>query len=422
MIEDEKTGLFFIDPTQVEMIPIDRLKLYKRNAKKHTPEQIEQIVNSIKAFGMNDPIAVWGDENVIVEGHGRFMALRSLGEQGEVPCIRLDHLTDEQRKAYALAHNQLTMNTGWDDELLLPELDELGDFFDMGDFGFDLEGEDEHQSTASLDNVLEDDAPELEDVVSVCKPGQLWKLGAHRLMCGDSTSASDFEKLMQGDKADMVFTDPPYGVAIGDKNATLNSVQKAGLCCTNIAGDTMSEDNLYEMLKDAFTNVRENCKDDASYYVTSPQGGSLGLMMMMMKDAGLEVRHVLMWRKNSATFSLGRLDYDYQHEPIFYTWTKSHHNYRHGKYRTTVWDFDKPRKCDLHPTMKPVALVANAIMDGTKEGDLVLDAFGGSGTTIIASEQLNRQARMMELDPHYCDVIIKRWENLTGQTAELLEE
>lgn len=196
MIEDEKTGLFFIDPTQVEMIPIDKLKLYKRNAKKHTPEQIEQIVNSIKTFGMNDPIAVWGDENVIVEGHGRYMALRSLGEQGEVPCIRLDHLTDEQRKAYALAHNQLTMNTGWDDALLLPELDELGDFFDMGDFGFDL-GEDEEHAPAEI---VEDDAPEVDEVEPCCKRGQIWVLGCHRLMCGDSTNRSDVDKLLGGGK------------------------------------------------------------------------------------------------------------------------------------------------------------------------------------------------------------------------------
>ena len=218
----------------------------------------------------------------------------------------------------------------------------------------------------------------------------------------------------------MVFTDPPYGVAIGSKNETLNSVQKAGRCTENIKGDTLSEEELYDVLKNAFVNIKASCAEDAVYYVTSPQGGSLGLMMMMMKDAGLEVRHVLMWHKNSPTFSLGRLDYDYQHEPIFYTWTKSHHNYRGGEYRTTVWDYDKPRKCDLHPTMKPVELVANAIKDGTQENDIVLDAFGGSGTTLIASEQLNRQCRMMELDPHYVDVIIERWQNLTGETAVLL--
>lgn len=210
--------------------------------------------------------------------------------------------------------------------------------------------------------------------------------------------------------ADMVFTDPPYGVAIGDKNKALNSVQKAERCTKNIENDTLPEAALYDMLKAAFVNVRENCADDAVYFVTSPQGGSLGLMMMMMmKDAGLEVRHVLMWRKSSATFSLGRLDYDYQHEPIFYTWTKSHHNYRGGECRTTVWDFDKPRHCDLHPTMKPVKLVENAILDGTKTGMVVLDVFGGSGTTMIAAEQTGRKARLMELDPHYCDVIRRRW-------------
>lgn len=217
----------------------------------------------------------------------------------------------------------------------------------------------------------------------------------------------------------MVFTDPPYGVAIGDKNAALNEVQKAERCTENIAGDTADEKELYDILRPAFENMRQACADDAVYYVTSPQGGSLGLMMMMMRDAGLTVRHVLMWRKNAPTFSLGRLDYDYQHEPIFYTWTSRHHNYRGGKYRSTVWDFDKPRKCDLHPTMKPVELVANAILDGTKRGDTVLDGFGGSGTTMVACEQTGRRCRMMEIDPHYCDVILKRWENLTGKKAVL---
>ena len=269
-------------------------------------------------------------------------------------------------------------------------------------------------------SISEDEPPEPPET-PIAKRGDIWQLGAHRLMCEDSTNAEAWAQLMDGEKADMVFTDPPYGVAIGDKNATLNSVQPSGRCCENIEGDTMTEAELYEMLKSAFINVRENCADDACYFVTSPQGGSLGLMMMMMmKDAGLEVRHVLMWRKNAPTFSLGRLDYDYQHEPIFYTWTKSHHNFRGGENRSTVWDYDKPRKCDLHPTMKPVALVANAILDGTQEGMIVLDAFCGSGTTIIAAEQTNRKARCMELDPHYCDVIIQRWENLTGEKAVLL--
>lgn len=272
----------------------------------------------------------------------------------------------------------------------------------------------------TTNDIIEDDFDVTPPEQPKARLGDIYQLGEHRLMCGDSTDADAWAQLMDGEKADMVFTDPPYGVAIGDKNATLNSVQKAGRCTTNIANDTMSEEELYDMLKDAFINVRESCHDDAVYFVTSPQGGSLGLMMMMMKDAGLPVRHVLMWMKNSATFSLGRLDYDYQHEPIFYTWTKSHHNYRGGENRTTIWQYDKPRKCDVHPTMKPVELVANAILDGTKEGDIVLDAFGGSGTTMIAAEQLGRKARLMELDPHYIDVIIARWENYTGKKAVLL--
>ena len=220
----------------------------------------------------------------------------------------------------------------------------------------------------------------------------------------------------------MVFTDPPYGVAIGEKNAMLNSVQKAGRCCRNIEHDNDSVGDLYGTLRHAMENVRINCKDDASYYVTAPPGGEMGLMMMMMmmQDAGLKVRHQLVWNKSAATFSLGRLDYDYKHEAIMYTWTKSHHNYRKSPFRTSVWDIDKPRKCDLHPTMKPVDLVANCMLDGTKEGDVVLDAFGGSGTTMVAAEQLGRRCCMMEVDPHYCDVIIARWEKLTGKEARKL--
>ena len=196
---------------------------------------------------------------------------------------------------------------------------------------------------------------------------------------------------------------------------------ESGRCKDNIAGDALPEAELYELLKAAFINTRNACAPDACYYVTSPQGGSLGLMMMMMmRDAGLPVRHVLIWRKNAPTFSVGRLDYDYQHEPIFYTWTQSHHNYRGGSFRSTVWDFPKPTHSRMHPTMKPVALVANAILDGTQPGMVVLDPFGGSGTTLIAAEQTGRRCYMMEIDPHYCDVIIRRWETFTGQKAVLL--
>lgn len=255
-------------------------------------------------------------------------------------------------------------------------------------------------------------------VETVCKKGDIWKLGNHRLMCGDSTDAGDVALLMDGEKAVFVFTDPPYGVSIGDKNKKLQTIHKSGVMTDNIENDTKSSKELYDILVKAFTNLRESCKDDASYYVTSPQGGELGLMMMMMKDAGLYVRHMLIWEKNAPTFSIGRLDYDYQHEPIFYTWTKRHHCYRQGEHRSTIWKYDKPRKCDLHPTMKPVELVANAMKDSTQEGDLAADFFGGSGTTLIAAEQLNRKCYMMELDPHYCDVIIARWEKLTCNKAE----
>lgn len=399
---------------EIIMRKVSELTPYDKNAKKHDATQIVNVAQSIAEMGWKQPLVV--DANgVVIVGHCRLLAAKKLGQK-EVPCVVADDLTEEQIRKYRLLDNKLA-ESPWDLGLLAEDLDGL-DFegFDL-DFGIDVE----MGVGVTTNDIVEDDFDVASPEQPKAKLGDIYQLGEHRLMCGDSTDADAWAQLMDGNKADMVFTDPPYGVAIGDKNATLNSVQKAGRCTTNIANDTMSEEELYDMLKAAFINVRESCHDDAVYFVTSPQGGSLGLMMMkMMMDAGLPVRHVLMWMKNSATFSLGRLDYDYQHEPIFYTWTKSHHNYRGGENRTTVWQYDKPRKCDVHPTMKPVELVANAILDGTKEGDLVLDAFGGSGTTMIAAEQLGRKARLMELDPHYIDVIIARWENFTGKKAVLL--
>lgn len=393
-------------------IKVEDLIPYENNPR-NNEDAIPDTLESMKQVGVIDPIEI-DENNVILSGHTRLAALKRLGET-ETEVLRVTGLTEEQKKKYRILANKVAERSQWDFEKLEIEMEDI-DFGDY-DFGFDLEIEGGGQK-----QVAEDDYEEHVPEEPRAKLGNLYQLGEHRLICGDSTSKEVMDRLLGGEKADMVFTDPPYGVAIGDKNAVLNSAQKAGRCTENIENDTISKEELYAMLKAAFINVREHCKDDACYWVTSPQGGSLGLMMMMMKDAGLEVRHVLMWEKNSATFSLGRLDYDYQHEPIFYTWTKSHHNYRKGEYMTTIWKYNKPRKCDLHPTMKPVELVANAILDGTLEDMIVLDAFGGSGTTIIAAEQTGRKARLVELDPHYVDVIIDRWEQFTGKKAELITD
>jgi DNA modification methylase len=217
----------------------------------------------------------------------------------------------------------------------------------------------------------------------------------------------------------MVFTDPPYNVAIGSKNAFLNSVQKAGCCCEDIENDKgMTDAEIGEQLwKPAFQNMADNAQDDCSIYVTMPQGGT-HMMMMMMADACWQVKHELMWLKNQPTFSMGRLDYDYKHEPIMYGWKKTHNFYGKGLFTKSVWEYDKPRKCNLHPTMKPVALIANALLNSSVEGNNILDLFGGSGSTLIACEQLNRKCYMMEMSPKYVDVIIKRWEEYTGKKAE----
>lgn len=359
---------------------------------------------------------------VCLGGNMRYAACKALG-MSELPCYVVPEGTTILKKKEIVAKDNGSFGD-WDYDALANEWGDL----DLAGWGVSIPPEwgaaaaDAAETDSRGGQAKDDEFDEKEaQIEKKCSKGDIWRLGEHRLMCGDSTDEAAIKRLMDGDKADMVFTDPPYGVSIGDKNAALNSVQPSGRCCKNIENDTLSADELYPILVKAMTNARLSCKEDACYFVTSPQGGELGLMMMMMKDAGLPVRHMLVWEKNSATFSLGRLDYDYQHEPIFYTWTKKHHNYRKGQYRTTIWKYDKPRKCDLHPTMKPVELVANCLNDATKAGDIALDVFGGSGTTMIACEQLGRRARLIELDPHYCDVIIARWEKFTGMKAEKIE-
>lgn len=391
----------------------NELKPYENNARDHKEDDIEAIRESIREFGFNDPIGIWSDENLIVEGHGRQMAAIAEGLDS-VPCIRLDHLTDEQRRAYALAHNKTAELSMWDFGKLEFELTGIQEI-DMSAFGFEPVTELEPE-------VQEDEAP--DEVETRCKLGDMWKLGGHRLICADSTDVNVIDRLMDGVKADMVFTDPPYNVAIGSKNAVLNEMNHARRghrVETEIAGDKgLTDAEIGEQLwKPAFQNMADHAKDDCSIYVTMPQGGT-HMMMMMMADACWQVKHELMWLKNQPTFSMGRLDYDYKHEPIMYGWKKTHNFYGKGKFTKSVWEIDKPRESKLHPTMKPIELIANALENSTKENDCVLDVFGGSGSTLIACEQLNRKCYMCELDPHYCDVIIQRWENLTGQKAELI--
>lgn len=402
---------------QIEGLPSNP-RQWTKDEMARLKKSIEETPELLEARGAI--VYPYGGKYIVLGGNMRLSAVKSLGWK-DMPCVVLPEGTSVEKLKEIVIKDNGSFGE-WDMDALANDWDDLP----LSDWGVSTSwgGNDEinvNSSSGSGTRVQEDDFEEAEDKVEqIVKLGEIWRCGNHIVMCGDSSDADSVRRLLGGVKADMVFTDPPYGVAIGDKNKTLNSVQKAGRCTENIKNDNISIDELYPILVKAMTNCRENCTDEACYFVTSPQGGELGLMMMMMKDAGLPVRHMLIWEKNSATFSLGRLDYDYQHEPIFYTWGKKHVNYRQGEYRTTIWKYDKPRKCDLHPTMKPVALVANCLLDGSKEGDIILDVFGGSGTTMIACEQLGRKARLMELDPHYCDVIIARWEKMTGKKAEKL--
>lgn len=401
---------------EIREVSIKDIHPYEKNPRIND-NAVEAVANSIKEFGFKQPIVVDGNMEIIA-GHTRWKAAKKL-KLKTVPVLVADDLTEEQVRAYRIADNSTGELATWDYDLLMPEIADLD--FDMSMFGLELT---DTEAVSEPLEVVEDDYVEPEHLEPVVKRGEVYRLGGHFLMCGDSSIPEDLRKLMaQGGgtmRSNMTFTDPPYGVAIGSKNKMLNEVcgDKGGRVTEDIENDNIDIDTLHTILVAAFTNLRENSEDDASYYVTSPQGGELGMMMMMMKEAGLPVRHLLIWEKNVATFSMRRLDYDYQHEPIMYTWGKSHKFYGKGEIKTTIWPFDKPHKCDLHPTMKPVALVAEAIMNSSKKGDIVTDIFGGSGTTMIACEQLDRRCYMMELDPHYCDVIIDRWETYTGRKAE----
>lgn len=350
---------------------------------------------------------------VAIGGNMRLKAMKELGYK-EAPCkIIPEETTLEQLKAYTIKDNSGFGE--WDFDMLTADWDlQL-----LEDCAIDLPEIEmpEEEKEAVEDDFSEEEAAQAE---SRTQRGDIWRLGEHRLMCGDSTDAECVKALMGGQMADMVFTDPPYNVAIGSKNAFLNTIQDSNRITEDIANDKgMSDEEIGKTLwKPAFVNMLDNSKDSCAIYVTMPQGGTHMMMMMMMAEAKWQVKHELIWVKNSPTFSMGRLNYDYQHEPIVYGWKKTHNWYGKGKFNKSIWNIDKPRKCDLHPTMKPVELVENALLNSSQKQDVILDLFGGSGTTLIACEQLERKCCTMEFDPHYCDVIIARWEKLTGKKAE----
>ena len=392
-----------------------------RNPRQWTQGDIDKTVRSIQRdpdFLEDRPLLAVpaesgkGERYIVFAGNLRLKACKET-QTKTAPVVVYFPEGDEDRET---VKRRAVLDNGamgsWDFDMLANEWDDLP----LVDLGIPAWEDNQPEIGAPVD-AQEDDFDETTDTVDTrCALGDVWQLGDHRLMCGDSTDLETVKKLMDGNVADMVFTDPPYGVSIGDKNKMLKEFVGGKSVTENIENDTLPLDTLQPLLTKAMENARLNCAGDACYFVAAMPGGDYE-MMMMMRDAGLKVRHQIIWKKSSPTFSLGRLDYDYQHEIIMYTWTDKHQNQRKGAFRTSVWDIDKPRKCDLHPTMKPVELVSNCLLDGSKEGDIVLDVFGGSGTTLIAAEQLGRKCYMMEIDPHYCDVIIARWEKLTGRQA-----
>ncbi len=393
---------------KLEHWPIERLLPYIRNARTHSEAQIAQIAASIAEFGFTAPILA-GSDGVIVAGHGRLAAARKLG-LASVPVVVLEHLTPTQRRALVIADNKIAENAGWDEELLRLELAELQEAdFDLALTGFDADELLEimvGEESTTEGHTDEDAAPEVP-VTPVSKPGDVWIMGQHRLLCGDSTDAASYTLLMAGEKAAMTFTDPPYGV-----NYANSAKDKMRGTNRPILNDNLGED-FEPFLKAALTPMIAHCQG-AIYIAMS--SSELDTLQSAFRAAGGKWSTFIIWAKN--TFTLGRSDYQRQYEPILYGWPEGTTRHWCGdRDQGDVWHFNKPRVNDLHPTMKPVELVERAIRNSSRPGDVVLDPFGGSGTTLIAAEKSGRQARLIELDPKYVDVIVRRWQEYAGAQA-----
>ena len=393
-------------------VPVDDLIPYINNARTHNDQQVSQIAASIKEFGWTNPILTDGD-NGIIAGHGRLMAAKKLG-MSKVPVIELGHLSEAQKKALILADNKIALNAGWDDKLLQIELAELKDLnYDLELAGFSGDDLKDVFGETIQEGLTDEDAiPEVgEDPIT--KVGDVWILGNHRLMCGDSTSIDDVEKLMDGQKADMVFTDPPYGVAYEGGH---NKKKRSG-----IIADTLEGEDLTALFYGSLVCALPNTKDGAAFYVWYASGKSVETYSALAK-LPLKLRAVIQWYKVKSGLGAFMSQYIPNAEPCMYLHKEGCSPCWYGPTNEkTVWELKKEARNEYHPTQKPVELPQRAIVNSSKADDLILDLFGGSGSTLIACEKTKREARLMELDPKYCDVIIKRWEDFTGNQAVLAE-
>lgn len=391
------------------MRPVDRLIGYARNARTHSDEQVAQIAASIAEFGWTNPVLV-GSDGVVIAGHARLQAARKLGLK-EVPVIVLDHLSEAQRRALIIADNRLAQNAGWDEDMLRVELQALqGDAFDLDLLGFEDEELDDllKDPVEETEGQTEDDAGQEAREAAISKPGDVRLLGRHRLLCGDATEFSAYEMVLGGDLADLVFCDPPYNVAYtgGSKIDRTQNRQ--------IENDALG-DGFEEFLRDSLANILAASKGAIYVCMSSSE---IDRLKRIFQACGGHWSTFIIWAKDR--FTLGTADYQRQFEPILYGWREGGKHFWCGaRNQGDVWPLKRLHKCDLHPTMKPVELVERAIENSSKNGDVVLDPFGGSGTTVIACEKTGRRGRAIELDARYCDVIVRRWQEFTGKRATL---
>jgi DNA modification methylase len=390
---------------ELKIIAINELVPYVNNARTHSKEQITKLRSSLREFGFINPILIDKDKNIIA-GHGRVLAAKDEGIN-EVPCVLVDHLTDAQKKAYIIADNKLALDAGWDDELLALEIQGLKDLdFDVNFTGFDVAEIDDLFSKVHDKEIKEDDfdVDEALKEPAVSKQGDVWLLGRHRLVCGNSTEDKTYEVLMEEKKANLVVTDPPYNVAY---EGTAGKIQN----------DDMADEKFYEFLLNFYQCTFEAMSDGAPIYVFHADRETVNFRTAF-KEAGFFCHETCVWVKNSPV--LGRSDYMYAHEPILYGWkpTAGHKFYADRKQRTT-WNFDRPTKSPLHPTSKPLNLIAYPIQNSSLTNCIVLDPFGGSGSTLIACEQTNRICYTIELDEKYANVIVKRYIDQVGTDEEV---